>query len=132
MIEEYRFGLIIIDGKTYNHDVEVRWIEKKSPHDAQPKPSEVLEWNREDSHIVEVGDVERALEKNPDTIVIGTGESGLVEINEEAQDAITSKRVKLIVNPTEEAIKTFNIINEDSEEEEGKQRRVIGLFHLTC
>lgn len=132
MIEEYRFGLINIDGKTYNHDVEVRWIQKRFPHDTQPKPSEVLEWQRAESHIVDVEDIKRALEQNPETIVIGTGESGMVEVSEEAQDAIVSKGIKLIVNPTEEAIKTFNIINEESEEEEGRQNRVIGLFHLTC
>ena len=33
---------------------------------------------------------------------------------------------------TEAAVKTFNIRKEDSPEEEGRQEKVIGLFHLTC
>lgn len=132
MIEEYRFGLITIDGKNYNNDVEVRWIRKKFPRDTKGIPGEVLEWQREDGHMVAVKDIERALEQSPDTIVIGTGESGLMEVSDEAQDEILSRGIKLILNPTEEAVKTFNILNDESEEEEGRQRRVIGLFHLTC
>ena len=132
MIEEYRFGLITIDGKTYNHDVEVRWLQKRFPHDTQGIPGEVLEWQRTESHIVNIKDVERALEQSPEVIVIGTGESGSMEVAEGTPDEIISRGIKLIINATEDAIKTFNIINEESEEEEGRQRRVIGLFHLTC
>jgi len=120
MIEEYKFGSITIDGKTYNHDVEVRW------------GGEVLEWRREESHIVDVEDVKRAVEQNPDTIVIGTGESGVAKVTGEAQNFIKERGIKLIIDLTEEATKTFNIISEESEEEEGGQSKVIGLFHLTC
>ena len=120
MIEEYHFGSITIDGKTYNHDVEVRWT------------GEVLKWWRKESHIIDVEDVKRAIEQNPDTIVIGTGESGIAKVNEGAQELIRSKGIKLIIDLTEQAVKTFNIINKDSLEEEGEQDKVIGLFHLTC
>ena len=120
MIEEYHFGSITIDGKIYNHDVEVRWT------------GEVLEWWRGESHVIDVADINRAIEQNPDTIVIGTGESGIAKVTERAQKEIRAKGVKLIIDPTEQAVKTFNIINEESEEEEGRRNRVIGLFHLTC
>ena len=45
---------------------------------------------------------------------------------------LLAKGIELIIDLTEEATKTFNIINEDSEEEEGEQKKAIGLFHLTC
>lgn len=120
MIEQYRFGSITIDGKTYEYDVEVRW------------EGEVLKWWRGESHIIDIGDVERAVKQHPDTIVIGVGESGVAKVTEQAQNFIKEKGIELIIDKTEEAVKTFNIINEESEEEEGKQRKVIGLFHLTC
>ena len=120
MIEEYHFGLITIDGKTYTHDVEVRWTD------------EVLDWRRKESHVIDVEAVRRAVEQNPETIVIGTGESGVAKVTEEAQKFIKEKGINLIIDLTEQATRTFNVRKEESEEEEGRQERVIGLFHLTC
>lgn len=120
VIEEYHFGSITIDGKTYNHDVEVRWTD------------EVLPWWRKESHVIDIEDVKRAVEQNPETIVIGTGESGVAKVTEAAQKFIIERGIKLIIDLTEPAIKTFNIRKEESGEEEGRQEKVIGLFHLTC
>lgn len=120
MIEEYHFGSITIDGKNYTHDVEVFWR------------GEVLDWQRKESHTIDVADIMRAVEKNPETIVIGTGKSGMASVTEDAKRFITKKNIKLIIDKTEEAVKTFNILKAESEEEEGKQNKVIGLFHLTC
>jgi len=120
MIKEYKFGSITIDGKTYNHDVEVRWT------------GEVLKWWRGESHVIDVEDIKRAVTERPDVIVIGTGEAGVAKATEEVGRFIKEKGIKLIIDKTEEAVKTFNIILEKSELEEGKQNKVIGLFHLTC
>lgn len=120
MIEEYKFGSITINGKTYNHDVEVLWTD------------EVVEWWREESHVIYLEDIEEAVALKPDTIIIGTGESGIAQVDEKAKKYITEKGIKLIIDKTEDAVKTFNVISGDSEEEEGEQNKVIGLFHLTC
>lgn len=120
MIEEYKFGSITIGGKTYNYDIEIRWS------------GEVLKWWRKESHVIDIEDVERAVKQNPETIVIGTGESGLAKVTEEAQQFIRGKGIRLIIDFTEQATKTFNIRNEESAEEEGRPEKVIGLFHLTC
>jgi len=120
MIEEYRFGSITINGKTYNFDVEALWT------------GEVLKWRRKESHLIDVVDVEKAVKSNPDTIVIGTGESGVAQITEEAKKFISEKGIRLVINKTEEAVKVFNIILNELEKEEGKQNKAIGLFHLTC
>ncbi len=135
MIEEYKFGSITIDGKTYDYDIEVRWT------------GEILKWWRKESHIIDFGDIQRAIDQNPDTIVVGTGESGLAKVTDTLKQEVKGKRNELIIDRTEQATKTFNIIveehsffstlrfarlNEESQEEEGKQRKVIGLFHLTC
>jgi len=152
MIKEYHFGSITIDGKTYNHDVEVRWT------------GEVLPWWRKESHVIDLADVKRAIGQNPDTIIISTGESGLARVAEEAKKFILERGIKLIIDKTEEATRTFNIMvaeglafisrprsawtKEESESEDynppaasshslrerapGKLNKVIGLFHLTC
>lgn len=120
MIEEYKFGVIVIDGKTYHHDVEVRWTD------------EVLDWQRPESHLIDVEDMKRALEKDPETIVIGTGQSGIAQVTDKAKKEIEDRGIDLIIDKTEQAAKTFNIRKEESEEEKGKQEKVIGLFHLTC
>ena len=112
MIEEYHFGSITIDGKTYNNDVEVRSMFSKT---------EVLDWQRDESHVIDVNAVKRAVEQNPDTIIIGTGETGLAKVTESAKQFITEKGIKLIIDITGEAIKTFNV-----------EANMIGLFHLTC
>lgn len=120
MIEEYKYGLIIIDGKNYNNDVIVDWS------------GGVSEWKKPDSHLIEPGDVIAALGMNPEVVVIGTGENGIAEITQAAQDSILGKGIKLIIDKTQEAVRTFNILKEDSLEEEGKQTKVVGFFHLTC
>jgi len=120
MIEEYKFGSITIDGKVYDYDVEVRW------------DGEILKWWRKESHVIDTEDIMRAIEENPDNIIIGTGESGVARVTEDAKREIKARGIELIIDLTEQATKTFNIVNEESEEEEGEQRKVIGLFHLTC
>jgi len=120
MIEEYKFGLIVIDGKTYNYDVEVRWN------------GEVLKWWRKEGHKIDVEDVKKAVEQSPDTIILGTGAYGVCKVTENCQNFIKEKGMKLIIDKTEEAVKTFNVISKESKEEEGEQNKVIGLFHLTC
>lgn len=120
MIEDYQFGSIIIDGQTYNHDVEIFWT------------GEVFDWWRKESHIVDLEDIIDIVEQNPEAIVIGTGQSGMAKVTESAKKFIEVRGIKLFIDPTEQAIKTFNIRQEDSKEEEGKPEKVIGLFHLTC
>jgi hypothetical protein len=120
MIEEYKFGSLTIDGRIYDYDLEVRWN------------GEILKWWRKESHIIDIDDVQAALGQNPDIIIIGTGESGMAKVTDGLKHELKTKGIQLIVDFTEQATKTFNIINEDSAEEEGEQRKVIGFFHLTC
>lgn len=120
MIEEYKFGSITIDKKTYHQDVEVYWS------------GEVLKWWRVKSHTIDTADTERAVGQNPDTIIIGTGQAGMARVTQRCQNSIEQKGIKLIIDKTEQSVKTFNIILAESQREEGKQEKVIGLFHLTC
>lgn len=120
MIEEYKFGFIVVDDETYRHDIGINWV------------GQVFDWPRAQSHVIDVEDVVDALEQNPETIIIGTGESGMAQVTQAAQKMIETRGIKLIIDKTEQATKTFNVRKEESFEEEGVQEKVIGLFHLTC
>jgi len=119
MIEEYFPGTIIIDGSTCNKDIQIDWN------------GEIALWERNESQFIKKADLEWAMNKNPETIVIGTGGDELIDMEEGLEDFVRSKKIKLIADRTEEAVRTFNILNETSLEEEGEQCRVVGLFHLT-
>ncbi|MDP3052679.1 MAG: MTH938/NDUFAF3 family protein [bacterium] len=112
MIEEYSFGFIKINGQVYNHDVQI---------DLDGK---VRLWWRNKSHEIGRREIEEVLGQKPEAIVIGTGEMGAAKAMDEAQQAITSKGIKLVIEPTAEAVKSFNSL--------GKDKKVAGLFHLTC
>jgi hypothetical protein len=120
MIEEYHFGFIKILGKTYTHDVEVRWT------------GEVLKWWRKESHIFDVDDIKRAVSRNPEIIVLGTGAYGAAKVTKTAQKFVKEQGIELIIDKTKEAVKTFNIILEKSKKRMGQENKIIALFHLTC
>jgi hypothetical protein len=115
MIENYHFGSITINGKTHNEDVEGRWN------------GEVLSWWRKTSHQVDFEDVKRAIKQDPEIIIIGIGASGVAEVSEKTKKEIEFNKIELIIDLTGEAVKTFNTIIEKLPE-----KKIIGLFHLTC
>jgi hypothetical protein len=119
MIEEYKFGIITVDGKNYKEDIWLDW------------EGGISDWQRQNHGSVSVNDVTSAVKINPEVMVIGTGRDGSLEVSEEVQELITQKGIRLIVDRTEEAVRTFNILKEDSLEEEGRQCKVVGFFHLT-
>lgn len=112
MIEEYRFGSIKIDGKSYDYDVQIGL------------DNEVKLWWRNESHQIEKRDIEEILSQNPEAIVIGTGEMGVARVSKKTQQEIKTKGIELIIEPTPEAIKSFNSLK--------NKKKVAGLFHLTC
>ncbi len=118
MIKDYHFGSIVIDDRIYTHDLEVRWT------------GEILKWRRGESHLIDVVDIKRAVGENPEIIIIGTGEAGVAQVSNEAQNSIKEKGIKLIIDLTGPAIKKFNSMK--GRTEKGTQKKVIGLFHLTC
>ena len=113
MIEEYHFGFITIDRKTYGHDVQIF-------------PSgQVKSWWRETGHEVVMEDIREALKQEPKIIIFGTGSPGMMRVFDETQEKIKSLGIELIIEPTQKAVKKFN-------ELEGEGKKVAGLLHLTC
>lgn len=113
MIENYSFGSITINGKTYTSDVIVT-------------PEKVDDsWQRKESHNVYMEDIKEAVKQNPEVMVFGTGDPGLMKVIPETEEYIKSKGIEMIAKPSAQAMGDYNRL-----EEEGK--KVVGLFHLTC
>lgn len=116
MIKDYKFGAITIGDhiadQTFHDDVRV-------------SPGKTEKWWRVESHQVTKKDIDKAVAEKPEVIVIGTGDSGLMNVPEEIRDYIEYQHIHLIELRTAEAVEEFNRL-----EQQG--RKVIGLFHLTC
>lgn len=112
MIEEYKFGSIVINGNSYDHDVEVRFDGK------------VFQWKRGEGHLVHVNDVKRALLAEPDLIIFGIGQKGGIEVSKEVKEEIENQGIDLEIFKTAQAVKEFNKAFED--------KKAIALLHLTC
>ena len=118
MIDSYQFGEITINGETYDNDVEVRWN------------GEVLEWWRDEGHVFAVEDLKRAFQQSPDAIVLGTGANGRAEVPKETKTFLNEKDIKLVIDKTPAAVKSFELLAEQGNKKAPK--KVVGLFHLTC
>ena len=69
-----------------------------------------------------LADAERLLAEGADQLIIGTGQSGVLRLSEEAQTFFDRQGCEVTLAPTPEAIEQFNAATEP----------VTGLFHLTC
>lgn len=115
MINNYSFGKIIINGKKYNQDVEIRWS------------GEALDWWRQEGHVFALADLKRALEQKPEVIILGIGAYGVAQVSGDVKKELETRRIKLIIEKTGDAVKIFNKAIKQE-----KEKRIIGLFHLTC
>lgn len=61
----------------------------------------------------------------PEVLIVGAGYSGLVRVMPEVEEALKTRGIKLIVQSTRDAYKTFNELLKSG-------RLIAGTFHLTC
>ena len=112
MIDSYEFGVIVINGRRYSSDVIIY-------------PDRIKDdWWRKEGHQLCIDDLENVVEEDPDVIVVGKGNPGLMRVLPETEEYIKSKGIKLIIQNTKEACKTYNQLS--------SSQKVIALLHLTC
>lgn len=111
MIESYSFGKIVVDGKALNHDIIIH-------------KGEIRKWWRHESHDIKLDEIDEIIQDKPKVLVIGNGASGVMDVRDEIITAIRQKGVKVIVQNTGEAVKTYNELS--------RKQNVTGAFHLTC
>jgi hypothetical protein len=113
MIEEYTFGHMLINGQEYRRDLKII------------KGGVRKEWWREEDHRLDTGDILDVLSADPDVLVVGTGYSGNMRVEESLRSALQGRNIRLIAQKTVDAMKTFNDLLSEGE-------NVAGAFHLTC
>ena len=116
-IEKTKFGSITILGDVYEHDVMIRLdgkVEKR-----KKKLSKEIYGT---SHTLSLPEAEHIYEKGATRLIVGSGQTGYVELSPEAAAFFSKKQCIVELLPTPQAIKRWN-------EAKGA---TIGLFHVTC
>ena len=116
-IDRSEFGSITVDGKAYDHDVMINLSGKVSK---RRKKLSKQEYGT--SHVVSKAEAKAVFEKGCDVIIIGSGQEGNVHLSPEAEDYFAKKRCKVLLQPTQKAIRSFN----------RSAKRKIALMHVTC
>lgn len=112
-IEDYRFGRIVIDGKTYTSDVIVFPEHVKS------------NWWRKEGHRLHPADLEDVIQTNPKVLVVGTGHAGLMRVPPETEEYLEEQGIELKAERTAAACQTYNQLSQAGE-------KVVAALHLTC
>lgn len=111
------FGSITVDGAAFPHDVLIRLS------------GEVVKRNKKlskqyygTSHVVSRDEAAFVYEQGCETLVVGAGQYGNVRLSPEAAEFFADRQCQVILQPTPEAVKTYN----------AAKGRTVGLFHVTC
>ena len=116
-IDGTEFGSITIDGKVFPHDVIVRLSGRAKKR--KKKLSKALYGT---SHVISLDEAEHVCEDGAERLIIGTGQTGMVRLSDEAADYFKRQQCRVELLPTPEAIQAWN----------RAEGAVIGLFHVTC
>ncbi|MCX7766447.1 MAG: MTH938/NDUFAF3 family protein [Candidatus Sumerlaeia bacterium] len=112
VIDKYEFGKIVIDGKTYTHDLIIM-------------PDRIIDnWWRQTGHNLCLQDLAEVLINPPEILIIGTGYSGVMTVPPEIIAELEKRGIKTIVEQTPLAVKRFNELS--------KSYKVSAALHLTC
>jgi hypothetical protein len=112
MIEDYGFGRITINGKTYHSDV-LLFPERVDD-----------QWWRQESHRLRLEDLRSVMEAHPDALVVGTGYFGRMRLDPVVEDRLKQEGIHLIACETKKACAEFNRLR--------ATQNVVAALHLTC
>ncbi len=111
-IDDYSFGRIVINSSVYTSDVIIY-------------PDRVdASWWRKEGHNLQEDDLKDILTAQPDTLIVGTGYSGVMQVPEETIRLLESRNITVHIERTGTAVDIFNHLSE--------KKAVIAAFHLTC
>jgi hypothetical protein len=110
-MEGTSFGSITADGETYPHDI---WVFA----DGSIR-------RRDRNHEFTLDELYGLLEGEPEVVIVGTGQSGCVRVEEAVLEEAKRKGFRVIRDTTPRAINRYN-----DAVKAGK--RVAGAFHVTC
>lgn len=102
-----------IDGTEYRTDLIV------FPDRVRP------DWRRKQGHSLVMEDLDDVLEFGPEVLIVGKGDSGLMQIPASTEKALQERGIGLNAEKTGRAWQLFN-------EQIQKGKKAVGAFHLTC
>ena len=111
-IDSYSFGRIVINNKAYTADIII--------YPGRVDPS----WWRKEGHLLQLADVEEALQAKPEVLIIGTGYDGVMRVPRELIDRIVSQGIHVKVERTTKAVEAYNELQ--------GAKIVVAALHLTC
>ncbi|WP_456435992.1 Mth938-like domain-containing protein [Methanopyrus sp.] len=117
------FGWVEYGGERYNYDVYVTTEGKVHRREKGLSRSKFGT-----SHNLAADELRRLLElcdEEPEIIVVGTGQSGVLSVTDEAREFCEERGMELVEAPTPEAIERYNELKD-----EGK--KVAAVIHTTC
>jgi hypothetical protein len=112
MIDYYQFGKIVVNGKKYTSDVIIFTDRVRD------------KWWRKSGHKLCLEDIAEVMTENPEVLVVGNGDSGLMKVLPEVKQSLDAKGIKLVAEPTSEACNTYNQLCHS--------QKVVAALHLTC
>lgn len=113
MIDAFRFGRIVVDGRSYGSDIKI------------VGGRVVSHWWRRSGHRVERADLEDILAVSPEVLVIGKGQPGLMKVSPDLRRHLAAQGIEVIEERTPRAVETFNRLY-------AAGRRVAAGFHVGC
>lgn len=111
------FGSITVNNETFDKDIIITLngeVKKR-----KKKLSKAVYGT---SHTISKDEAKYVYEDGVEVLIVGSGQYGAAELSEEAVAYFKKKNCRVILLPTPQAIKEWNLT-------EGK---MIGLFHITC
>jgi hypothetical protein len=116
-IDSTRFGQIKIEGEVFENDVIIRLdgeVKKR-----KKKLSKAIYGT---SHVISLDEAKYIYEEGAEGLIIGSGQSGMVKLSDEAAAYFRARNCPVQLLPTPQAIRLWN----------QSQGAILGLFHVTC
>lgn len=116
-IDSTEFGSITVAGTTYPYDIVIRLS-----GEVEKRRKKLSKQQYGTSHIVSREEAEFVFEPGCETVVLGAGQYGNVQLSAEAAQFFAENGCRVIIEPTRTAVATYNRAGGNT----------VGLFHVTC
>jgi len=116
-IDGTAFGHITIAGESFEHDVVIRLS-----GDVKKRKKKLSKAQYGTSHMVSLAEAEHIFEAGAKRLILGSGQSGSVELSGEAAEYFRTNGCAVQLLPTPQAITAWN----------AAKGAVIAMFHVTC
>jgi glucokinase len=116
-ITRYVAGEITVGRKTYDEDIYIAVSGRVKKRKQGGEDSE-----SGSAHVIGPKELEKVCRGGPGVLFVGTGQSGAIELTDEARRFLAHRSIKLDIAPTAKAVESYN---------KSKARKAI-LVHVTC